>query len=74
MAITNTFLHLEPGYDLGLEDQNLDNPKGQIAQSNAILLSILVDQNYYNMIKYRFVNGGNSWFFKCNRQKTHLVY
>jgi hypothetical protein len=40
MAITNIFLHLEPGYDLGLEDQNLDNHKGEIAQSNAILLSL----------------------------------
>jgi hypothetical protein len=30
MAVTNIFLHLEPGYDLGLEDQNLDNHKGDI--------------------------------------------
>ena len=27
MSITNVFLHLEPGYDLGLSDQNLDNHK-----------------------------------------------
>ena len=70
MAITNIFLHLEPGYDLGLEDQNLDNHKGEIAQSNAILLSLPVDQNYNNMIVYNNSDGGNSWFFKCNRQET----
>ena len=70
MCITNIFLHLEPGYDLGLEDQNLDNHKGDIAQSNAILLSLPVDQNYNNMIVYNNQDGGNSFMFKCNRQET----
>jgi hypothetical protein len=70
MAVTNIFLHLEPGYDLGLEDQNLDNHKGDIAQSNAILLSLPVDQNYNNMIVYNNQDGGNSFMFKCNRQET----
>ncbi len=70
MAITNIFLLLEPGYDLGLEDQNLDNRKGEIVQSNAVLLSLPVDQNYNNMIVYKNEDGGSSWFFKCNRQET----
>ena len=70
MAITNIFLHLEPGYDLGLEDQNLDNHKGEIVQSNAILLSLPVDQNYNNSIVYNNQDGGNSFIFKCNRQET----
>ncbi len=69
MAITNIFLHLEPGYDLGLEDQNLDNHKGEIVQSNAILLSLPVDQNYYNMIKYSNEDGGNSWFLNITDKK-----
>jgi hypothetical protein len=58
-TVTDIFLHLEPGYDLGLEDQNLDNHKGDIAQSNAILLSLPVDQNYNNMIVYKNEDGGN---------------
>jgi hypothetical protein len=70
MAITNIFLHLEPGYDLNINDGNLDNHKGEIAQSNSILLSLPVDQHYNNMIKYSNEDGGNSWFFKCNRQET----
>ena len=40
MAITNVFLHLEPGYDLGLSDQNLDNHKSDTVQSNSIILFI----------------------------------
>jgi hypothetical protein len=70
MSITNIFLHLEAGYDLNINDGNLDNHKGDIAQSNSILLSLPVDQNYNNMIKYSNEDGGNSWFFKCNRQET----
>jgi hypothetical protein len=70
MAITNIFLHLEPGYDLNINDGNLDNHKGEIAQSNSIILSLPVDQNYNNMIVYKNEDGGNSWYFKCNRQET----
>jgi hypothetical protein len=70
MAITNIFLHLEPGYDLNINDGNLDNHKGEIAKSNSIILSLPVDQNYNNMIVYKNEDGGNSWFFKCNKQET----
>ncbi len=70
ITITNIFLHLEPGYDLNINDGNLDNHKGEIAQSNSIILSQPVDQNYDNMIKHSNEDGGNSWFFKCNRQET----
>jgi hypothetical protein len=70
MAITNIFLHLEPGYDLNINDGNLDNHKGEIAKSNYIILSLPVDQHYNNMIKYSNEDGGNSWFSKCNRQET----
>jgi len=70
MCITNVFLHLEPGYDVGLSDGNLDNHKGDIAQSNAILLSLPINQIYNNMIVYNNEDGGNSWFFKCDRQES----
>ncbi len=43
MAITNIFLHIEAGYDLNLNDGNLDNHKGDIAKSNSILLSLPVN-------------------------------
>jgi hypothetical protein len=70
MAITNIFLHLEPGYDLNLNDGNLDNHKGEIAQSNSIILSLPVNKMYNNMVVYNNEDGGNSWYFKCNRQET----
>jgi hypothetical protein len=70
MAVTNIFLHLEPAYDLNINDGDLDNHKGEIAQSNSIILSLPVDQNYINMIVDKNEGGGNSWYFKCNRQET----
>jgi hypothetical protein len=70
MAITNIFLHIEAGYDLNLNDGNLDNHKGDVAQSNSILLSLPVNQMYNNMIVYDNHDGGNSWYFRCNRQET----
>jgi hypothetical protein len=70
MAITNIFLHIEAGYDLNLNDGNLDNHKGDVAQSNSILLSLPVNQMYNNMIVYNNEDGGNSWYFRCNRQET----
>jgi len=70
MAITNIFLHIEAGYDLNLNDGNLDNHKGDVAQSNSILLSLPVNQMYNNMIVYNNEDGGNSFMFKCNRQET----
>ncbi len=70
MAITNVFLHIEAGYDLNLNDGNLDNHKGDVAQSNSILLSLPVNQMYNNMVVYNNEDGGNSWYFRCNRQET----
>ena len=70
MAITNIFLHLESGYDLNINDGNLDNHKGDRAQSNSILLSLPINQMYKNMIVYNNEDGGNSFMFKCNRQET----
>jgi hypothetical protein len=38
MSITNVFLHLEPGYDLGIHDGNLDNQKSDTVQGNSMIL------------------------------------
>ena len=70
MAITNVFLHLEPGYDLGLSDHNMDNHKSDTVQSNSIILSLPVNKMYNNMIVYDNQDSGNSFMFKCNRQET----
>jgi hypothetical protein len=45
MSITNVS-HLEPGYDLGSNDGNLDNHKSDTVQSNSIVLSLPVNQMY----------------------------
>ena len=70
MAITNIFLHLEADYDLNINDGNLDNHKGDRAQSNSILLSLPINQMYNNMVTYSNEDGGNSWYFRCNRQES----
>ena len=70
MSITNIFLHLESGYDLGLNDQNLDNHKSNIVQSNDIILSLPINQMYNNMVTYLNEDGGNSFYFRCNKQET----
>jgi hypothetical protein len=74
MAITNIFLHFEAGYDLNLNDGNLDNHKGQIAQSNSILLSLPVNQMYNNMITYMNEDGGNSFIIDVINKKQLQIY
>ncbi len=74
MAITNVFLHLEPGYDLNINDGNLDNHKEEIAQSNSIILFLPVDQMYNNTISYNNEDGRNSWIFKCTTPSTLLAF
>lgn len=69
MCITNVFLHIEAGYDLNINDGNLDNHKGDVAQSNSILLSLPVNQIYNNMVVYNNEDGGNSFYYRCNRQE-----
>jgi len=70
MAITNVFIHIEAGYDLNLNDGNLDNHKGIIAQSNSILLSLPVNQMYNNMISYNNEDASTSFYYRCNKQET----
>ena len=70
MPITNVFLHLESGYDLGLADQNMDNHKSDTVQSISIILSLPENQTYNNMITYLNEDAGNSFIFKCDRQET----
>ncbi len=55
---------------MNVNDGNLDNHNGAIAQSNSILSSLQINQNYNNMIVYKNEDGGNSWYFKCNRKET----
>ena len=70
MSITNIFLHLEPGYDLNLNDGNMDNHKSDTVQSNSIILSLPVNQMYNNMITYLNEDGGSSFYYRCNKQET----
>ena len=63
MSITNVLLHLEPGYDLNINDGNLDNHKNDTVQSNSIILSLPVNQMYNNMVVYNNEDGGNSFMF-----------
>ncbi len=46
LATTNIFCKFEAGYDLNLNDGSLDNHKGDVSQSNSILLPLPVNQMY----------------------------
>ena len=70
MAITNIFLHLESGFDLRLNDGNLDNHSNKTVKSNAIILALPINQIYNNMIVYNNEDSGNSFYFRCNKQET----
>ena len=71
MPITNIFLHLETGYDLNINDGNLDNHNlSDVVKTNSIILSLPVKKLYNNMITYENCDGGNSFYYKCNKQET----
>ena len=71
MSITNLFLHLEPGFDLSINDGNLDNhtKTGEI-QVNNIVCSIPVKEIYNGLIVYENYDGGTSFSFKADKQET----
>ena len=61
MSITNVFLHPESGYDLNINDGNMDNHNSDIVKSNSIILSLPVNKLYNNMIVYNNEDSGNSF-------------
>ena len=69
MSITNLFLHLESGFDLSLNDDNLDNHnKNEMVQTNNIVCSIPIKELYNGVISYENLDGGTSFCFKANKQ------
>jgi len=71
MSITNLYLHLNSGYDLSLNDNNLDNfnSSNDIVKSNNIVCSVPVKECYNGIISYENYDGGNSFQFRVNRQE-----
>jgi len=71
MSITNLYLHLNSGYDLSLNDNNLDNfnSSNGIVKSNNIVCSVPVKECYNGIISYENYDGGNSFQFRVNRQE-----
>jgi len=70
MSITNLYLHLDVGYDLSINDNNLDNFNGvERVKPNNIICSIPVKNCYNSIISYENYDGGTSFNFKTNRQE-----
>lgn len=70
MSITNLYLHLDVGYDLSINDNNLDNFNGvDNVKGNNIICSIPIKNCYNSIISYENYDGGTSFTFKTNRQE-----
>lgn len=71
MSITNLYIHLDAGYDLSINDNNLDNFKSNYddVKGNNIICAIPVKNCYNSIISYENYDGGTSFNFKANRQE-----
>lgn len=71
MSITNLFIHLDAGYDLSINDNNLDNFKnnGNLVKPNNIVCAIPIKNCYNSIISYENYDGGTSFNFKANKQE-----
>lgn len=71
MSITNLFIHLDAGFDLSINDNNLDNFKnnGNLVKPNNIVCAIPIKNCYNSIISYENYDGGTSFNFKANKQE-----
>lgn len=71
MSITNLYIHLNAGFDLSINDNNLDNFKNNYddVKGNNIICAIPVKNCYNSIISYENYDGGTSFNFKANRQE-----
>lgn len=71
MSITNLYLHLDAGFDISLNDNNLDNfnISNGIVKPNNILCAIPIKQCYNSIISYENYDGGTSFNFQLNKQE-----
>jgi hypothetical protein len=71
MSITNLYIHLDAGYDLSINDNNLDNFKNNYddVKANNIICAIPVKNCYNSIISYENYDGGTSFTFKANKQE-----
>lgn len=68
MSITNLFVHLT-GSDLNINDNNFDNHKSTVIKTNSIIFSLIVDKPYNHILSYNNNDGGNSFYFRCDKQQ-----
>lgn len=70
MSITNLYLHLDAGFDINLNDNNLDNfnLSNNLIKTNNILCAIPIKECYNSIISYENYDGGNSFCFQLNKQ------
>lgn len=71
MSITNLFIHLDPGFDLSINENNFDNHSltDTTIKSNNIIFSIPVKECYNGVISYNNPDATTSFQFKANKQE-----
>ena len=57
--------------DIYLNDENYDNHNSTIIDRNNIIFSIAVDKPFNHCLTYNNIDGGNSFYFRLDNNKTN---
>jgi len=70
ISITNFFVHISG--DIYLSDENYDNHNSSIIDRNNIIFSMAVDRPYNQSLTYNNIDGGNSFYFRLDNNKSNI--
>ncbi len=70
ISITNFFLHITG--DMYLSDENYDNHNSTTIDRNNIIFSMAVDKPFNHCLTYNNIDGGNSFYFRLDNNKTNI--
>ena len=70
ISITNFFMHITG--DIYLNDENYDNHNSSIIDRNNIIFSMAVDKPFNHCLTYNNIDGGNSFYFRLDNNKTNI--
>jgi len=70
ISITNFFIHITG--DIYLNDENYDNHNSSVIDRNNIIFSMAVDKPFNHCLTYNNIDGGNSFYFRLDNNKTNI--
>jgi len=70
ISITNFFIHITG--DIYLNDENYDNHNSSLIDRNNIIFSMAVDKPFNHCLTYNNIDGGNSFYFRLDNNKTNI--